>query len=155
MYSEDRRSAVFVHGILPAGHHTAAAVIQSLDNKVNLTAQHISEDLVLAQYQLSVIMGFVFHQVDHHLRQGNHHTHFLIIDDSDGTAAFHPLDAAQVPGQDLPGPVGILQLMPDDILTAFLCLHFRVRAQGEDGRGGLPSGRRRGCRAVPLPGQNR
>ena len=38
--------------------------------------------------------------------------------------------------------------MPDDILTAFLCFHFRVRIQGEDGRRCLSSDRCGGCGAV-------
>ena len=54
-------------------------------------------------------------------------------------ASVHLLNAAQGACQDLPGAVGVLQLMPDGILPALRCLHFRIGIQGKDGgRGCLP-----------------
>ena len=56
------------HGFLPAGNHAAGFGINPFYDEVNLCAQHIAEDLVLAQHELRIFLsGRAAAHVDHHL----------------------------------------------------------------------------------------
>ena len=53
-------------------------------------------------------MGVILDKIQHHFRDGDDGTEVFIVDNGDQTAGLRFLDAAQFPGEDFPGAVGVL-----------------------------------------------
>src|SRR5699024_10895638 len=121
------------HGLPAAGYHAAGLGVDTPHHKVNVGAQHIPQDLVLAQHQVSVFLaGGAAAQVDHHFFQGDDAAESLVVHHSHRLAVVQLLNAAQLAGEDAAGAVGVVDLMPDDVLTVFLRLHIFPAADGQD-----------------------
>mgnify|MGYP006988261542 CR=1 FL=1 len=64
--------------------------------------------------------------------RGSDDSESLVVHHSHRLAVVQLLNAAQFAGEDATGAVGIVDLMPDDVLTVFLRLHIFPAADGQD-----------------------
>ena len=77
-------------------------------------------------------MGVILDKIQHHFRDRDDGTEVLVIDNSDQTAGFCFLDAAQLPGEDFPGAVGVLDFVPDEIRFGLRRFQLSIGVQGKD-----------------------
>ena len=133
------------HGLTAAGDYAAGLGVDAAHHKVDVRAQHIPQNLVLAQHQISVLLtGRAAAKVDHHLLEGDDDAESLVIHYGHGLTVVQLLDAAQLPCEDAAGAVGVVDLMPNDILPVLLRFHLFTAANGQNGgfaaanRGGPP-----------------
>ena len=66
-------------------------------------------------------------QVDHHFLDGNDDAETLVVHHGHRLTVVQLLDAAQLARQNTAGTVGVVNLMPDDILTVFRRLFGNIR----------------------------
>ena len=124
----------FTHHRLPAaGDHAAGLGVNAPHHKVDVGAQHVAQDLVLAQHQVGVVLARrAAAQVDHHFLDGNDDAETLVVHHGHRLTVVQLLDAAQLARQNTAGAIGVMNLMPDDILTVFRRLYILTAANGQD-----------------------
>ena len=69
----------FQHSIFPAGNDASGFGIQTFDNEINFAAKHIIQNLILAEGNVTVVMGFILDQIDHHFRDRDDSPVILIV----------------------------------------------------------------------------
>ena len=121
------------HRLPAAGDHAAGLGVNAPHHKVDVGAQHVAQDLVLAQHQVGVVLARrATAQVDHHFLDGNDDAETLVVHHGHRLTVVQLLDAAQLARQNTAGTVGVVNLMPDDILTVFRRLYILAAADGQD-----------------------
>ena len=142
------------HGLLAAGNYAASLGVDTTHDEVNVSTQHVAKDLILAQHKVGIFLtGRAAAQIDHHFLDRDNDTEPLVIHNCHRLAVVQLFNAAQLAGDDLAGTVGIMDLMPDYIITVFGSLDIIPVADGKDGSlaalgAGLAPGRRgNGCRS--------
>ena len=108
----------------------------------------------MAQHKVGIFLtGRAAAQIDHHFLDRDNDTEPLVIHNCHCLAVVQLFNAAQLAGDDLAGTVGIMDLMPDYIISVFGSLDIIPAADGKDGGlaalgAGLAPGRRgNGCRS--------
>ena len=87
----------------------------------------------MAQHKVGVFLtGRTAAQIDHHFLDRDNDTEPLVIHNCHRLAVVQLFNAAQLAGEDAAGAVGVVDLMPDDVLTVFLRLHIFPAADGQD-----------------------
>ena len=93
-------------------------------------------------------------EVQHHLLQGDHNAESLVVHNGNGFPRLRSFNAAQHTGEHAPGAVGIVDLVPDNVLHLRLRFRFAPgiqcqnislldRGRGRFSRGGSILSRRR------------
>ena len=137
------------HGLLAAGNYAAGFGVDTTHDEVNVSAEHVAKNLILAQHKVGVFLtGRAAAQIDHHFLDRDNDTEPLVIHNCHRLAVVQLFNAAQLAGDDLAGAVGIMDFMPDYIITVFGSLDIIPAADGKDGGlaalgAGLTPGRRR------------
>ena len=122
------------HGLLSAGNYAAGLGVDTTHDEVNVSTEHVAKDLILAQHKVGVFLtGRAAAQIDHHLLDRDNNTESLVIHNCHRLAVVQLFNAAQLAGDDLAGAVGIMDLMPDYIITVFGSLNIIPAADGKDG----------------------
>ena len=87
----------------------------------------------MTQHQVGVLLaGRAAAQIDHHLLDGDNDSEALVIHYGHSFTVVQLLNAAQLTCEDAAGTVGVVDLMPNNILTVFLCFHLFTAADGQD-----------------------
>ena len=137
------------HGLLAAGNYAAGFGVDTTHDEVNVSAEHVAKNLILAQHKVGIFLtGRAAAQIDHHFLDRDNNTEPLVIHNCHRLAVVQLFNAAQLAGDDLAGAVGIMDFMPDYIITVFGSLDIIPAADGKDGDlaalgAGLTPGRRR------------
>ena len=122
------------HGLLAAGNYAAGFGVDTTHDEVNVSAEHVAKDLILAQHKVGVFLtGRAAAQIDHHFLDRDNDTEPLVIHNCHRLAVVQLFNAAQLAGDDLAGAVGIMDFMPDYIITVFGSLDIIPAADGKDG----------------------
>ena len=87
----------------------------------------------MTQHQVGILLaGRTAAQIDHHLLNGDNDAESLVIHYGHSFAVVQLLNAAQLTCEDAAGAVGVVDLVPNDILAVFLCFHLFTTADGQD-----------------------
>ena len=86
----------------------------------------------MPQGKFPVIVGVILDKIQHHFRDGDDGTEVLIVDNGNQTAGLRFFNAAQFPGKDFPGAVGVLDLVPDEIRFGLRRFQLSIGVQGKD-----------------------
>ena len=142
--AEIEKLAFAHHGFATAGDHTAAFGVNAEDDKIDFRAQHIAQQLHLADGHTVGAVGSG--GGDHHFLQRNGNAETVVVHNGNRFAAVGLLNAAQRCGEDAPCAVGVVDLMPCggfagilgfDFVTAFNGQHRGIRFASAAGRGSL------------------
>ena len=142
--AEIEKLAFAHHGFAAAGDYTAALGVNAEDNKINFCAQHIAQQLHLANGHTVGTVGSA--GGDHHFFERNDDAEAVVIHDSNRLAAVALLDAAQRCGEDATRAVSVVNLVPCggftgvlgfDFVAAFNSQHRGICFASVAGRGSL------------------
>ena len=149
-----------VHGVPAAGNHTAVLVLMALYNEVNLRTQPGGENASHTEHQLlKISAGGDFTGEQQHFLHRNRYPEALVVDHRHRQTRFCPLHTVQSASENAPGPMGVLDFMPDDGLPFLRRLHLVSGLNGQHPvSAGVSSGS--GCFggasfAGPAPGTRR
>ena len=142
--AEIEKLALAHHGFAAAGDYTAALGVNAENNKVDFCAQHIAQQLHLADGHTVGTVGSA--GGDHHFFERNDDAEAVVVHNGNRLAAVGLLDTAQRCGEDAPCAVGVVNFVPGssfagilgfDFVTAFNGQHRGIRFASAAGRGSL------------------
>ena len=117
------------HGFTAAGDHTAALGVNAEDDKINFRAQHIAQQLHLADSHTVGATGSA--GGNHHFFERDDDTKTVVIHNGNRLAAVGLLDAAQRRGKDAPRAVGVVNLVPRGGFAGVLGFNFVSAFNGQ------------------------
>ena len=144
IWAEIEKLAFAHHGFAAAGDHTAALGVNAENNKVDFCAQHVAQQLHLADGHTVGTVGSA--GGDHHFFERNDDAEAVVIHDSNRLATVGLLDTTQRCRKDTPRAVGVVNLVPCgsfagirgfDFVTAFNSQHRSICFASAAGRGSL------------------
>ena len=124
--AEIEKLAFAHHGFAAAGDYTAALGVNAEDNKINFCAQHIAQQLHLANGHTVGTVGSA--GGDHHFFERNDDAEAVVIHDSNRLAAVGLLDTTQRCRKDTPRAVGVVNLVPGSSFE--MCIRDSLSANG-------------------------
>ena len=137
------------HGCLTACHSAALVMIQAADNEIDLRGEHGRKNTVHPLHKRLVFCAMRNGPgIEHHFFQWDRNTKALVVKDNNGDAGGRLLHATQDSGQNAPGDMRGLDLMPDDLAAFILRFDAIFGVNGQDiriaasGRYGRLGGRR-------------
>ena len=130
------------HGFAAAGDHAAALGVNAKDDKVNFRAQHIAQQLHLADGRAVGAVGSV--GGNHHLFERDNDAETVVVHNGNRLAAVGLFDAAQRCGEDTPRAVSVMDLVPCGGFAGILSFDFIAAFNGKHrGIGFAPAAGRR------------
>ena len=133
---------LFQHCFLSAGNNGTGFRVNTPHNEVDLSAEHLTQQLILTGNKLFVsFTGYTRIGLDHHFLQRNHNTETLVIHNDDGFIILHLFNTAKLACENLAGAVGIVDLVPNNIVTVTLCFYITPYLKGQNGGVGCSCGR--------------
>ena len=127
--AEIEKLALSHHGFAAASNHTAALGIDAKDDEVDFCAQHIAQQLHLADGH--AVSAVSCAGGDHHFFQRDDNAETVVVYNCNCLAAVGLLDTAQRCGEDAPCAVGVVDLVPRGGFADILGFDFVAAFNGQ------------------------